>query len=64
MVWQEKDRKHGKINVLVASKAPELEKRGVGCSGPETVHMTDIKEGKPLKARTLPQGLSGKMMPV
>ena len=51
MVWQEKDRKHGKCNVLEASKAPELEKTVVGRSGPELVHMTraNIKEDKPLK---------------
>ena len=61
MVRQEKSRKQAKYNVLEASKAPELEKRDVGCSGPERVHMTkpNTKEGTTTEARTLPQGLSG-----
>ena len=50
MAGKEKYRKQGIYNVLGASKAPELEKRGVGCSGPKPVHMTEtnIKESKPL----------------
>ena len=38
-------------------KAPELETRGVGCSGPEPVHMTEAKRRQTTEAKTLPQGL-------
>ena len=53
ILWpgRNKNRKQRKCNVLAISKAPEIEKRGVGQTGLELVHMTEanIKEGKPLK---------------
>ena len=51
LIGTKKNRKHGKCDILEASKAPELEKRGVARAGLELVHITkaNIKESKPLK---------------